>query len=96
MTNYRCLPFHKIAGSNFVCQDIPSSQIDAAICDLLAKIQNFSDSYIDISCIQLTEKEVEQLVIKLIVYLTNELKGSLLAEIVSEMRDDENPFKFLV
>lgn len=76
-----------------MCQDIPSPHIDAAICDLLAKVQSFSDSYIDIPCIRLTEKELEQLVIKLIVYLTNELKGDLLAEMVSEIRTDQKTFE---
>lgn len=74
-------------------QDIPSPHIDAAMCDLLAKIQNFSDFYIDISCVRLTEKELEQLIVKLIINLTNELKGTLLAEMVSEIRDDKESFE---
>ncbi len=76
-----------------MCHDIPSPRIDAAICDLLAKIQNFSDSYIDISCVQLTERELEQLVVKLIVQLTKELKGNLLAEMISQIRDGKELFE---
>lgn len=76
-----------------MCQDIPSPHIDAAICDLLTKVQNFSDSYIDIPCVHLMEKELEQLVVKLIVQLTKELKGNLLAEMISQIRDGKGLFE---
>lgn len=70
-------------------QDLPSPRIDAAICDLLARLQNFSDSHIDISYIQLTELELEELTVRLIARLTYELQGQCLAELVSEIRDCE-------
>ena len=77
-------------------QDQPSPRIDAAVCDLLAKIQNYSNSCLDVSWVQLTEGELEELAIKLIVRLTNELHGQLLAELISEIRDYEESFEDLI
>lgn len=77
-------------------QDQPSPRIDAAVCDLLTKIQNHSNSCLDVSWVQLTEGELEELAIKLIVHLTNELHGQLLAELISEIRDYEESFEDLI
>lgn len=74
-------------GCSWLNQELPSPHIDAAICDLFAKLQNFSDPYSDISFVQLTERELEEIVVKLIVRLTNELQGKLLAELINEVRD---------
>jgi hypothetical protein len=46
--------------------------------------------------VQLTEGELEELAIKLIVRLTNELHGQLLAELISEIRDYEESFEDLI
>lgn len=68
---------------------IPSRQIDAAFCDLIAAISELSDDYFDSHCLNLTEKEIEFLTIRLIKNLARGLQGQMLRLLLEEIREIE-------
>jgi hypothetical protein len=65
----------------------PSPQIDAAICDLISQISNYSDSSFDAHWCALKEEEIEAMVVLLIKFLIEDLKGGKLAEYLSQIRE---------
>jgi hypothetical protein len=71
------------------CLITPSVRIDAAICDLLAKIYSFSDSDFETEAIELEENEIESIVVKLIEEVTNNLTGKALGFYLQAIRQSE-------
>lgn len=67
---------------------IPSIHIDSAICDLLLIISSFSDESFDAEFINLEEHEVEEIVVKLIKTMTNNISGKILAIFLQEIRQE--------
>lgn len=67
---------------------MPSQLIDAAICDLISAITQFSDESFDSFWFKLTEGEVEFLVVRLLQGLTKELQGQTLKSLLEELRHD--------
>jgi hypothetical protein len=65
----------------------PSTKIDSAICDLIAKLSNFSDEHFDTGWMHLTEDELETLTVHLIQHLTQNLDGRLLAGLLLMIRE---------
>lgn len=65
----------------------PSAKVDAAICDLVVKLSDFSDDHFNTQWMHLSEKELEVLVVKLIQYWTANLDGRLLSGILLEIRE---------
>lgn len=71
-----------------ITNSIPSPLIDAAICDLILTITRFSDESFDSFCLNLTEYEVEFLVVRVVQKLTRELQGQTLKSLLTELRHD--------
>lgn len=71
----------------------PSLLIDAAICDLLAAVSHFSDEDFDTDWLNLSENELEFIVIELLKALTEQLKGETLRLLLQKIRLDD--FEFL-
>jgi hypothetical protein len=69
---------------------IPSTEIDIAICELVSCVSNFSDNHFDAFWLNLTEPEIEILVIKLISYLIKSLDGRLLMCFLLEARNSSD------
>jgi hypothetical protein len=67
----------------------PSSKIDTTVCDLIAKLSNFSDEHFDAEWMHLSDDELETLTIHLIQYLTQNLDGRLLAGLLLIIREQE-------
>lgn len=67
---------------------IPSQLIDAAICDLISTIVQFSDESFDADWLNLTDYEVEFLVVRLLQELTRELQGQTLKSLLEKLRHD--------
>lgn len=65
---------------------IPSIQIDSAICDLIAHVENYSDADFDTQWMHITNAEIELLVILLVRSLTRKEIGKLLSEYLLELR----------
>jgi len=65
----------------------PSPAIDAALCDLIAHLTNYSDNEFDTDAIQVTEVELEQLVVLLIQHLTSTLSGRQLSGYLLLLRE---------
>ncbi len=57
----------------------PSTAIDAALCDLIQRITNFSDDDFDSAWFELIDAEVEGLAVQLLQGLTNTLAGKQLS-----------------
>jgi len=68
-------------------QETPDPRIDAAICDLIDRISQFSDETFNAEWIHLTEAEVIELVIYLIQYLNEQLRGDILSGLLLEIRE---------
>lgn len=67
----------------------PSPRIDAAICDLINRVSGFSDTHFDSWYCSLTEEEVEELVVRLIENVTEELNGEKLAYFLFKIRQNK-------
>jgi len=70
----------------------PSLLIDAAICDLLAAVSHFSDENFDADWLNLSESELEFIVVNLIRLLTEELSGETLRLLLQKIRSDDSDF----
>ncbi len=64
----------------------PSTAIDAALCDLIQRITNFSDEDFDSAWFGLSEAEVEGLVVQLVQELTYTLDGKQLSGYLLALR----------
>lgn len=69
-------------------QFTPSPKIDAAVCDLIVCINQFSDKYFDAEWCKLTDVEIEDLLVKLLTLLAKNLEGKVLASYVNEIRTE--------
>lgn len=65
-----------------------SRAIDAAICDLISDLSNYSDPYFDVQCINLSEDELNHLVVLLLDYWRSQLDGRVLASLLLTIRSD--------
>jgi hypothetical protein len=63
-------------------QQKPSARIDAAVCDLISQINNFSDECFDSHWMKLSDREIEELAILLIQQLSRSLSGELLSDLL--------------
>lgn len=73
----------------------PSVKIDAAICNLLARIYNFSDLDFETEAVGLREEEIELIVVKLIEETRENLTGKILSLHLQEIRQTEQNNDFL-
>ena len=71
-------------------QSAPSTRIDAVICDLIAHIENYSDDDFDSQWMNLTNVEVEGLVVALIRHFIATTGGKLLSGYLLGSRQEEN------
>ena len=69
-------------------QPIPSTRVDAVICDLITHIDNYSDDDFDTDWMNLTNAEVEGLVIALMRHLIETVNGKLLSGYLLESRQE--------
>ncbi len=60
-------------------QPTPSTAIDAALCDLVQRVINFSDDDFDAEWFSLSDTEVEGLVVQVLQHLTDTLDGKQLS-----------------
>jgi len=67
-------------------QLVPATAIDAALCDLIQRITNFSDDDFDSEWFDLSDAEVEGLVVQLVQELTNTLDGKQLSGYLLTLR----------
>lgn len=67
----------------------PSPLIDSSLLDLLSAVSQFSDSFFDSYWVELTEKETEYLVVRLIQNLITDLQGQTLKVLLEEFRAAE-------
>lgn len=67
----------------------PSVKIDAAICNLLAKIYTFSDLNFDTEAVGLEEDEIELIVVRLIEEVSSSLTGKVLEVHLQTIRQTE-------
>ena len=68
--------------------EAPSTGIDLIICDLITHIENYSDNEFDSQWMNLTNAEVEELVIVLIRHLIATVNGKLLSGYLLESRQE--------
>lgn len=68
--------------------EAPSPLIDAAICDLISKIAQFSDDFFDSNWNNLRQEEIEILVVRLLKALTETLEGRTLEFYLQQIRQD--------
>lgn len=73
----------------------PSAKIDAAICNLLARIYNFSDLDFETEAVGLREEEIELIVVRLIEEIRDNLTGRILSLHLQEIRPMERNDGFL-
>ncbi len=66
---------------------IVSGIVDAALCDLIAKIDGYSDDFFDAHWMQLEEVEIEALVALLLQHWTEQLSGRLLGSLLLIVRE---------
>ncbi|PSB22939.1 hypothetical protein C7B61_09685 [filamentous cyanobacterium CCP1] len=67
----------------------PSARIDAAVCNLLARIDNFADSDFETEAVGLKEDELELIVVRLIEEISDNLTGKLLGFYLQIIRQVE-------
>jgi len=69
----------------------PSTTIDAALCDLLQSVMHFSDDDFDSEWFDLSDTEVEGLVVQLLQHLTGTLNGKQLSGCLLMLRTEAAP-----
>lgn len=68
----------------------PSRRIDAAICDLIAAINSFSDNEFDAQSLQLEDAELELIVVNLLRELNQSLTGQQLVFHLLKVRQSQD------
>ena len=71
-------------------QPIPSTRIDAVICELITHLETYSDDDFDTDWMHLTNVEVEELGIALVRHLIETMNGKLLSGYLLESRQEES------
>jgi hypothetical protein len=71
-----------------ISPNVPDPRIDAAICDLIQQIGDFSDEDFDAQWLHLTEAEVVELVILLVQDLSEQLNGKVLGQLLLKLREN--------
>ncbi len=73
-----------------------SASIDAALCDLIAELSNYSDPDFDSQWLGLQEAELEQLIVLLLYYWRSQLNGRILAGLLLELRSADGEPEILL
>ena len=68
--------------------EAPSTRIDSIICDLITHLETYSDDDFDANWMNLTNLEVEGLVIALMRHLIETVNGKLLSGYLLEIRQE--------